>query len=285
MSSADVIGVVGAGVMGAGIAQCAVRSGLGVVLQDPRPDALDRASARVRQGLRLQRMLSGGQVPPNAMERLTLTTSVEDLRRAAFVVETVVEDISVKEEVFRQLDVVCPPEVCFASNTSAIPIAHLAGVTRRESQVLGLHFMNPAPMKPTVELIRAERTAEATVATARGWLARMGKDAVEVKDGVGFVGNRVLMAAIHEAISLAAEGAAAPAEIDRVFTACLGHKMGPLGTADLIGLDNVLDTLKVLARLAGARYAPPPLLQEMVARGDFGVKTECGFFNYPKEQR
>jgi 3-hydroxybutyryl-CoA dehydrogenase len=278
-----ILGVVGAGVMGTGIAQRAARAGLSVVLVDRGPEPLERARRRMVDDLRLERMLQGGAGAPPAetLARITFTSTLEDIRRATFVVESIHERVVDKERLFRELDACCPPEVCFASNTSAIPIAHLAAVTRREPRVLGMHFMNPVPLKPTVELVRATRTHEDTVASAKDLLQRMGMDCVEVGDGPGFVNNRVLMLAVNEAIALVAEGVAPPANVDRIFTTCLGHKMGLLATADLIGLDVILDTLIVLEAFAGPKYRPHPYLADMVRRGLLGRKSGEGFFPYP----
>lgn len=278
MSGYD-LGIVGAGVMGTGIAQAAVQAGLGVVLVDERPEALAAAPAAVQRGLRLARML--GQVPGAAPGRFELGAGLPAMAAASFVIECVRERLDVKSGVFAALDRICPPAVPLASNTSAIPIARLAAATARPARVLGIHFMNPVALKPTVELVRGPATGDDAMAAARALLHRLGKAAVEVTDGPGFVGNRVLMLAVNEAVALVAEGKAAPAEIDRVFTACLGHALGPLATADLIGLDVVLDTLYVLADLAGARYQPHPLLVEKVARGELGDKRGQGFFPHP----
>jgi 3-hydroxybutyryl-CoA dehydrogenase len=273
------LGIVGAGVMGTGIAQSAVEAGLDVLLVDERQEALVAAQTNVQRGLRLARML--GHSPATASGKLELGLDLDAVAAAAFVIESVRERIDVKERVFSALDRLCPAEICLASNTSAIPIARMAACTRRPARVLGIHFMNPAPRKDTVELVRAPATGEEAMATARALLARLGKHFVEVADGPGFVSNRVLMLAVNEAIAAAAEGKAPPAEIDRLFTACLGHKMGPLATADLIGLDVILDTLNVLVALVGPKYQPHPLLAEKVARGELGLKSGQGFFTHP----
>jgi 3-hydroxyacyl-CoA dehydrogenase len=275
------LGIVGAGVMGSGIAQCAVQAGLDVLLVDLREEALTTARAEISRGLRLAKMLGAGASAARPGQVQT-ATAVKTLGAARFVVESVRERIDVKERLFAELDRVCPAGVCFASNTSAIPIARLAACTQRPSRVLGIHFMNPVLLRPTVELVRAPATEAAAMAAAGALLQRLGKEYVEVGDGAGFVGNRVLMLAINEAIAVAAEGRAAPPAIDRVFTACLGHRLGPLATADLIGLDVILDTLGVLAELAGARYQPHPLLLDKVARGELGQKSGQGFFGYAK---
>jgi 3-hydroxyacyl-CoA dehydrogenase len=275
-----VLGVVGAGVMGAGIAQVALHAKLDVILVDQRSDALVAARLRIRDGLRLERMLNGGRTPAESLARAEMTTSLGAMRRAHFVVETVAERISVKEEVFRELDDICPPSVCLASTTSAIPIARLASVTGRAPRVLGLHFMNPVPMIRTVELIRAAETDDSTVGLARALLASLGRTHVEVRDGTGSVSNRALMLTINEAVAALADNLGRPADIDRIFTSCLGHRSGPLACADTIGLDVVVDTMCVLSDLAGSKYQPHPLLAELVQEGRLGRKTGRGFFEY-----
>ncbi len=279
----SVLGVAGAGVMGSGVAQSAAQAGLQVILVDVDPAALERSRIRMKHALRLTRMLNDGGGPPVAetLARVMFTTSLTELARAGFVIENIRERIADKEALFQQLDELCPAEVCFATNTSAIPVARLAAATRRAPRVLGIHFMNPVPQKPVVELIRGPETDADSLAIARALLARMGKEGVEVGDGPGFVNNRVLMLAVNEAIALVAEGVASAGNIDCIFTGCLGHKMGPLATADLIGLDVVRDTLDVLAELAGVKYAPHPHLVAMVDRGALGQKTGEGFFLYP----
>ena len=275
------LGIVGAGVMGSGIAQCAMQAGLDVLLVDLREEALTAARAEISRGLRLAKMLGAGASAARPGQ-IQIATAIKTLGSARFVVESVRERLDVKQRLFAELDRVCPAGVCLASNTSAIPIARLAACTQRPSRVLGIHFMNPVLLRPTVELVRAPATDDATMAAAGALLQRLGKEYVEVGDGAGFVGNRVLMLAINEAIAIAAEGRAVPAEVDRVFTACLGHKLGPLATADLIGLDVILDTLGVLSELVGARYQPHPLLVDKVTRGELGQKSGQGFFVYAK---
>jgi 3-hydroxybutyryl-CoA dehydrogenase len=275
------LGVVGAGVMGSGIAQCAAQAGLTVVLIDHREEALAAAAAGLRRGLRLARMLGTEPAAP-APGVVQFSTDLHAIAAVRLVVESVSERTAVKEPIFRQLERLCSSEVCFASNTSAIPIAALAAFTQRPTRVLGIHFMNPVALTNTVELVRGPATSDETMSVARTLLQRLGKKYVEVRDGAGFVANRVLMLAINEAIATAAEAKAPPADIDRVFTDCLGHTMGPLATADLIGLDVVLDTLRVLAEFAGPRYSPQPLLVAKVAAGQLGIKSGQGFFLHAK---
>jgi 3-hydroxybutyryl-CoA dehydrogenase len=280
----EIIGVVGAGVMGKGVAQCAAEAGFSVILVDSDPEVLATARAKIRDGVRLGRLLGarGGEDSARVIDRIAVSGDVASLAPAGLVIECVPERWETKQAVFRAIDATAPPAAILASTTSAIPIARLAAVTSRPPEVLGLHFMNPAPQKHVVELVRSPRTSDATIERAVAVLRRMGKEAIVVRDGPGFVINRVLMLAINEAAFLVAEGAAPAADVDRLMTSCLGHAMGPLATADLIGLDVVLHTLEVLREGENAvKYRPCPLLVDLVKKGRLGRKSGHGFFAYP----
>jgi 3-hydroxybutyryl-CoA dehydrogenase len=218
------------------------QTGHDVFLLDKSASVLETVKSEIRNGLRLQKltgkMASGERLDvAKVLARITTTADYEALGSVDFVIETITENWPVKEEVFRQLDGVCAEDCVFASNTSAISITRIASATRRPSQVVGIHFMNPVPLRPTVEVIRGFHTSEETLQTAKELLARMGKECVVVNDMPGFVSNRVLMLTINEAIFLVQDRVAEVEDIDRVFRECLGHTMGPLATADLIGLD------------------------------------------------
>lgn len=278
------VGVVGAGVMGAGVAQTFAEAGLKVVLLDVSQAILDRARAEVRQSVRLRQMLRRDAPTAGASEtlqRISFTTDYQALQGADFVVESVTEKWEAKRSVFRLLDEVCAAHAVFSSNTSAIPITRLASATARPAQVIGTHFMNPAPMKPVVEVIRGFHTSDETVERTRGLLARAGKEAVVVNDSPGFVSNRVLMLTVNEAVFLLQDQVAGAEDIDRIFRSCFGHKMGPLETADLIGLDTILFSLEVLYEsFNDPKFRPSPLLRKLVDAGLHGRKSGRGFYNY-----
>lgn len=276
------IGVVGAGVMGTGVAQCFAAAGHDVVVADRDPEALTRGPDRVRAGLRLAALLGGARPPAGVPDRIRWTGRLAGLGGSEFVVECAAERLPLKESLFAELDRLCPAGTVLASCTSAVPIARLAAATARADRVIGTHFMNPAPLKDAVEVVRAAATADETLATTTNLLTAIGKRPIVVADGPGFVANRVLMATINEAIATVADGTADASTVDQVFENCFGHPMGPLRTADLIGLDVILDTLVVLLDCTGNPvYRPCPLLTELVTAGQLGRKTGRGLHTYP----
>ncbi|HEX8500625.1 MAG TPA: 3-hydroxyacyl-CoA dehydrogenase family protein [Pyrinomonadaceae bacterium] len=278
------VGVIGAGVMGTGVAQNLALTGHLVALLDVSEEALARARREVAQGLRFQGLFNKGQKRADAAEvlgRIEFTTELGSLAGADFVVENVTEKWEVKREVYERIDPVCPDHCVFAANTSAIPITRIASVTRRPRRVLGIHFMNPVPLKPTAEVIRGHHTSDETVETALALLKRMGKTGIVVNDSPGFVTNRVLMPTINEAVFLLQEGVASAEQVDAIFKSCFGHKMGPLETADLIGLDTILLSIEVLYEsFNDSKYRPCPLLRKMVDAGLLGRKSGEGFYKY-----
>lgn len=280
----NTVGVVGAGTIGVGVAQSLAQTGHRVVLLDVDEAALQRARGTIRLNSRFKNFFGNKSADPvvNALDQITFTTNYDDFKRVEFVIENAPEIRPLKEQIYRRLDQICTPSAIFAANTSAISITHLASVTNRPTKVIGIHFMNPVPQKTTVELIPGYHTSAETIKIAQAVLAKMGKSSVLVKDSPGFVSNRVLMLTINEAIFLVHDQVASAEDIDKLFRECFGHKMGPLETADLIGLDTILLSIEVLYEsFADSKYRPCPLLKTMVSAGLLGRKSGRGFYNYP----
>lgn len=277
------VGVVGAGVIGVGVAQNLAQCGYDVILVDVSDSILARAREQIRRNARMSRLLASG-APLFDPERLHCTTDYEELADADFVIENVTEKWELKQEAYARLDAVCRQDVVFAANTSAISITRLASLTSRPDRVIGMHFMNPVPLKPTVEVIRAWHTSPETVDQALELLRGMDKDGVVVSDAPGFVSNRVLMLTINEAVFLVQDQVATPEDIDRIFTSCFEHRIGPLATADLIGLDTILYSIDVLYEsFNDSKYRPCPLLKRMVDAGLHGRKSGQGFYSYHRD--
>lgn len=274
------IAVLGAGVMGTGIATLAIGRGVPVVLVDVDQATLDKATASIRQQTRLGRLMGSFDAGAGDGE-LTATTDVTAIAGAAAVIESVTEKIEIKAAVLAAATAVVEPGTVVVTNTSAIPVDELAGHCARAEDVVGIHFMNPPYLIRTVELIRGPRSSAAAMAAAEELLAALGQTPVHVGDGPGFVINRVLQRSINEAARIVQDGVATPEAVDAAFTGCLGHRTGPLATADLIGLDNVVDSLHVLLERTGDEgYRPCELLVAKVKAGDLGRKTGRGFFEH-----
>lgn len=279
------VGVVGAGVMGSGVAQNLAQTGHQVVLVDLTDEILDECRDDIRQNVRMGALFGkkkkGAEGPDEILQRIRFTTDYEDLDDVQFLVENVVEKWPVKEEVYGRIDKICPEECVFAANTSCVSITKLGSVTNRADKILGMHFMNPVPLKPVVEVIRGHHTSDETVDAGLEFLAEMDKEGIVVRDLPGFVSNRVLMLTINEAIWVVQDQVAEPDDVDRLFVQCFGHKMGPLATGDLIGLDTILYSLEVLYESYNDdKFRPCPLLRKMVDAGLHGRKSGRGFFEY-----
>jgi 3-hydroxybutyryl-CoA dehydrogenase len=283
----NMVGVIGAGVMGRGLAQHLAQTSHDVVLVDLTAEVLDQARDEIAQGVRVQRLLGVTAADPAAvLRRIRFTTDYAELQAVEFLVENATEDWEVKAAIYPRVDIVCPADVVFAANTSAIPITRIASLTHRADRVVGMHFMNPVPMKPTVEVIRGYWSSDAAIERALQLLVSMNKNGIVVNDAPGFVSNRVLMVAINEAAYVVQEGVASAEDADRVFKNCFGHKMGLLETADLIGLDTVLRSIAVLGEsFSDSKYRPCPLLKKMVAAGLLGRKSGQGFYTYHASYR
>ena len=277
------VGVGGAGVMGRGVAHALAATGHKVILLDLTPEILAQAKVEIKANVRMYTLLSKDKSvsADEVLRQITFSTDYELLAEIDYLVENATEKWEIKQPIYRRLDAICPPDCVLAVNTSAIPITRIAGLTQRPAQVIGMHFMNPVPLKPMVEVIRGYHTSEATIERSKQLLTQMGKESVVINDSAGFVTNRVMMLTVNEAIFLLQEGVASAEEIDRLFRQCFGHKMGPLETADLIGLDTVLLSIEVLYdNFRESKYRPCPLLQKLVDAGLLGRKSGQGFYRY-----
>lgn len=277
------LGVIGAGTMGSGIAQVAAISGLHVLLNDVCDEFLNRGISAIDRSL--DRMIKKGSVEEsqkaNIVSRIKKTLDIDDMVKADSVIEAVPEDISLKVDIFKQLDSLCPSEVVLASNTSSISITLLAACTNKPNRVIGMHFMNPVPVMPLVEVVRGLRTSDKTAKVAVGISQQLGKTPIEVNDSPGFASNRILMPMINEAIFALYEGVGTAEAIDTVMKLGMNHPMGPLTLADLIGLDTCLSIMNVLYEgFKDSKYRPCPLLKKMVDSGLLGRKSGQGFYNY-----
>ncbi|BAY84408.1 3-hydroxyacyl-CoA dehydrogenase NAD-binding protein [Calothrix parasitica NIES-267] len=278
------VGVIGAGVMGSGLAQNLAQTNHQVILIDISENILEQAKHEIIKNIRFQSFFRKDAKTNNSEEiiqKIKFTTNYQFLETAEFVIENATEKWNIKKDIYEKIDTICPEECIFSANTSAISITRIASVTNRVDRVLGMHFMNPVPMKPMVEMIRGYHTSNQTIEIAKQLLAQIGKESILVNDSPGFVSNRVLMLTINEAIFLLQDQVASVEDIDRIFKSCFGHKMGPLETADLIGLDTILFSIEVLYEsFNDSKYRPCSLLKKMVDAGLHGCKNGRGFYSY-----
>jgi 3-hydroxybutyryl-CoA dehydrogenase len=277
------VGVAGAGTMGHGIAQAFAQAGCAVVLFDQAPEALERARAAIARSL--GKLAEKQVITPAdrdaALGRVVFAEALSRLADVDFVVEAIAESADAKAGLFASLDQLVRPDVILASNTSSIPIRRLAAATTRPDRVIGMHFMNPVPLMPLVEVVRGRDSAAATVEATMALCRRLGKTPVESADRPGFIANRVLMPMINEAVFALAEGVGSAEAIDTVMQLGMKHPMGPLALADLIGLDVCAAIMDVMAEgLDDRKYAPAPLLRAKVASGHLGRKSGRGFHEY-----
>ena len=277
------IGIIGAGLMGNGIAQVCAVSGLRVILLDVNPAAIERAiktlSGSLDRLIKKEKMTEAQKV--DALARIQGSSSMQELAGADFIIEAATENLDLKRRILKDADAIARPGVIIATNTSSISITELAAGTARPSEFIGMHFFNPVPMMALVEIIRAVQTSDATFTATEALSKRVGKAPISVRNAPGFVVNRILCPMINEAIFVLAEGLASAEDIDKGMQLGTNAPIGPLALADLVGLDTLLSVMNVFYEgFNDSKYRPAPLLKEMVAAGYLGRKSGKGFYTY-----
>lgn len=281
--------VVGGGLMGSGIAQVCAQAGIATTVREVTTALAEKARANITKSL--DKGVEKGKVTPSdrdaALTRIAFTTDLGAARESDLVIEAVIEDLAVKDALFKELDALCPDRTIFASNTSSLVIAEMAAMTKRADRFCGVHFFNPVPLMPLVEVVRAIRTSDATVETAMGFARQLGKEAILAKDRSGFIVNFLLVPYMLDAIVALESGVASVADIDKGMKLGCGHPMGPFTLLDFVGLDTTLHIAEIFFNeYREKRYAPPPLLKRMVTAGWYGKKNGMGFYDYSgKEPR
>ncbi len=276
------IGVIGAGTMGIGVTISLLQKKISVRLIDIDKDQIGRAKTEIENKIAIYSMLRGIEIDEEVTKKNILySTDIQTLKYADIIIENISENIEEKKKLYHSLESICKKDCIFMINTSCIPIKDIAQDLSIKTHMLGVHFMNPVPLIDAVEVIQAESTSEDVLSEALLFLKGLGKDSIVVHDSPGFVSNRISHLMMNEAIFLVDEGVAKPEDIDKIFKCCYGHKMGPLETADLIGLDVVKDTLSIMGEyFEGNKFKIAPLLERMVAENNLGRKTGQGFYKY-----
>jgi 3-hydroxybutyryl-CoA dehydrogenase len=279
------VGVLGAGIMGSGIAQVCAQGGYQVILRDVSQKFLDKGLATIQKSLGIMQnkgKISAEQVD-EILARIKLTTdSKEAVADADLVIEAVPENLELKKQIFTELDKICPPHTILGTNTSSLRITEIASVTARPDKVIGIHFANPVPVMVAVEIIRGLHTADETLEVVQSVCKQIGKETFVAQDIPGFAANRLFTLLINEAFYVVWEGIATPEDVDKACKLGLGHAMGPLESGDFSGLDTILSGLEYLHREIGEKYRPCPLLKQLVAAGHLGRKTGRGVYTYNK---
>ncbi len=283
MANIQTVGVIGAGIMGSGIAQVVAQAGYAVVVREAEQRLLDEGKRAIDSGL--QRAVEKGRLTVEdkaaLLGRIRWTLALEDLKASDLIIEAITEDLPLKQDLFRTLDRLCPPSTIFVSNTSSISIIALASVTGRADRFAGLHFFNPVPLMRPVEVIRSIRTSAETFQIVTDFAVSLGKEPVAAKDQCGFIVNRLLVPYLLDAIRALEAGVASAADIDKAMRLGCNHPMGPLELADFVGLDTTYAIANIMfEEYREQRYAPPPLLRKMVIAGYHGRKSGRGFYDY-----
>ena len=281
--AASTIGVIGAGIMGSGIAQLAASKGLNVILVDVNDSAVKKGIEGVDE--RLARLVSKGKITTSdketALQHIKGSVAYDELKPAEIVIEAATEDFNVKAKILKQIDQIIGPNAIIASNTSSLSITKLGSIISRPERFVGLHFFNPVPIMSLVEIVRGLHTSDTTYSSVVALVEQLGKSPINVKSAPGFVVNRILLPMINEAFFVLEEGYASAADIDQGMKLGCNHPVGPLALADMIGLDVLLSVMQILHdEFADSKYRPCPLLRELVAAGRLGRKSRRGVYSY-----
>jgi 3-hydroxybutyryl-CoA dehydrogenase len=283
MPAITTVGILGCGLMGSGIAQVSATAGFRTLARDVSDALLDRGRAAIRKSL--DKLVGKSKLGPSARDaalgRLELVTDLAALQDCDLIIEAVTEDLELKNRLWRDLDGLCPPTTIFASNTSSLSITEMAGATSRADRFVGLHFFNPVPLMPLVEVVRALRTSPETLERAVEFCRRLGKEPIAALDRSGFIVNLLLVPYLLDAVRALERGVASINDIDRGMQLGCGHPMGPLTLLDFVGLDTTVRIAEIMFdEYRESRYAAPPLLRRMVAAGLYGRKSGGGFYDY-----